>query len=154
MNVTDSATAASYLSKNSSQSVVQQKKSLDSDDFMKLLAVQFQTQDPMNPMTDTAFISQMTQFTSLEQTKSLLAEMSSLRGDQQRAAAAGYLGRTVTVDDGEGGVVTGEVTAIENAADGPRLVVGDYSYSLYSVLLVENGTSTKPQPEAETPTEA
>lgn len=153
MTVTD-PTSASYKSKQEDIVSPAKKSALDADDFMKLLAVQFQSQDPMNPMEDTAFIAQMAQFTSLEQTNSLLSEITSLRADQQRSMAASYLGHTVTVSDGEGGVITGEVKAIENSEDGPRVVIGDFSYSLYSVLLVENGSTPTVQPEAETPTDA
>ena len=41
------------------------KKVLDQDDFLKLLITQFSTQDPLNPVTHTAFISQMAEFTTL-----------------------------------------------------------------------------------------
>jgi flagellar basal-body rod modification protein FlgD len=43
------------------------QKALGQGDFLKLLAKQFQTQDPMNPVQDTAFIAQMAQFSALEQ---------------------------------------------------------------------------------------
>ena len=43
-------------------------KALGQADFLKLLSTQFQNQDPMKPMDDTAFIAQMAQFTSLSQT--------------------------------------------------------------------------------------
>ena len=42
------------------------QKVLGQNDFLKLLATQFKTQDPMKPMEDTAFIAQMAQFTALE----------------------------------------------------------------------------------------
>lgn len=113
------------------------KTSLGSEDFMKLLAVQFQSQDPMKPMEDTAFIAQMAQFTSLEQSSSLVKEMGLLRADQQNLTASGMLGRTVTVEDADGLPVTGQVSAIENTANGPVLVIDNVKYPLSSVSRVE-----------------
>jgi flagellar basal-body rod modification protein FlgD len=69
------------------------KTTLGSDDFMKLLAVQFQSQDPMKPMEDTAFIAQMAQFSALDQSSSLVKEMALLRADQQNLSASGMLDR-------------------------------------------------------------
>ena len=113
------------------------KKALDSADFMKLLAVQFQQQDPMKPMEDTAFIAQMAQFTSLEQTNAMTLEMARLRGEQQLIMGNGYLGRTVTVENSEGNEITGVVTAMENAPDGVFLQIGDKSYPLGAVRRIQ-----------------
>jgi flagellar basal-body rod modification protein FlgD len=113
------------------------KTALGSEDFMKLLAVQFQSQDPMKPMEDTAFIAQMAQFSSLEQSNALVKEMGLLRSDQQNIAAAGFLGRVVTVEDVDGLPVTGEVTAVENTGSGPTLVIDGTQYPLSTVRRVE-----------------
>ena len=52
------------------------KKVLDQDDFLELLITQFSTQDPLNPVTDTAFIAQMAEFTALENAKETQVQIS------------------------------------------------------------------------------
>ncbi len=124
------------------------KQTLGSDDFMKLLAVQFQQQDPMKPMEDTAFIAQMAQFSSLEQSNAMVKQMGLLRSDQQNLAAGNMLGRTVTVEDKDGNPIVGQVSAIQSTADGPALVIDGKQYPLSSVTRVE---ATPSKPNAELP---
>ena len=49
-------------------------KELGSDDFLKLMMVQLQHQDPMSPMDNTQFIAQMASFTSLANSKEQVAK--------------------------------------------------------------------------------
>lgn len=114
------------------------KKTLGSEDFMKLLSVQFQQQDPMKPMEDTAFIAQMAQFSALEQNKTVASQITALRADQQLLMGNAYLGRTVTVEDADGKSVTGVVSALDNdATNGVTLSIGAKSYPLSSVRRIE-----------------
>ncbi len=124
------------------------QKTLNQDDFMQLLAVQFQMQDPMKPMDDTAFIAQTAQFSSLQQATAMAQDMAAMRADQQRAVANSYLGHRVTVDLGNdaGTTATGDVTAVDNTGTAPRIVVNGQSYDLSAVLRVEPGAVTAPTP--------
>ena len=42
-------------------------KDANRDMFLKLLVAQIQNQDPLNPMDSTQFVSQLSQFSSMEQ---------------------------------------------------------------------------------------
>lgn len=130
------------------------QKTLGQNDFLKLLAKQFQTQDPMKPMEDTAFIAQMAQFSSLEQSKTMSTDMAAMRADQQRTVANSYLGHRVTVDAGKGATEVGDVSAIDASGAEPKLVINGKYFSLSAVLLVEPGTVTAPAPTPVTTTGA
>lgn len=122
------------------------QKVLGQNDFLKLLATQFKTQDPMKPVEDTAFIAQMAQFSALEQASTMSKDMAALRADQLRVTANSYLGHRVTVDAGDGAVSTGDVSAVDTSGGEPRLVVGGTLYPLSAVLRVEPGVVSVPQP--------
>ncbi|HBR09435.1 MAG TPA: hypothetical protein DD735_11170 [Clostridiales bacterium] len=51
--------------------------SVDTNTFLKLLVTQLQYQDPLEPQTDTAFVTQLAQMTSLEQMQQMNATLSS-----------------------------------------------------------------------------
>jgi len=53
------------------------KNSLDKDAFLKLLVTQMQYQDPMEPTSNTEYMSQMAQFSSVEQMQNLTSTITS-----------------------------------------------------------------------------
>ncbi len=63
---------------------------LGKDAFLKLLITQLQHQDPTNPMDDREFISQMAQFSSLEQMQNMTKTMESLLASQQQTQMMSY----------------------------------------------------------------
>lgn len=128
------------------------QKSLGQQDFLKLITVQLANQDPMKPMEDTAFIAQMAQFTSLEQTTQLAKEFASLRATNELNSAGGLIGRQVTVLNAEGENVTGLVNAVDNSTDTPRLLINDKLYPYSYVVRVEAApTPVVPSTETQTP---
>jgi flagellar basal-body rod modification protein FlgD len=95
---------------SAAQSTSTAQKTLGKDDFLKLFTSQLKYQDPLNPMDSTAFTAQLAQFSQLEQLynmndnfSNLLGYMKSLNG----SVAAGFIGKTVTTQDGTSGKVTG-----------------------------------------------
>jgi flagellar basal-body rod modification protein FlgD len=123
------------------------KQMLGADDFMKLLTTQLTSQDPMNPMKDTEFISQMANFTSLEQMRTLSKSFESFTTDQKLASAPSYLGRQVTITDATGDT-TGIVEAIKLKDGKPAIVINGKTYETKLIT----GISTPPPPAVpETP---
>lgn len=130
------------------------KQALGQEDFLKLLTVQLAKQDPMKPMEDTAFIAQMAQFTSLEQSNTLVKEMGYMRADMQMYAANSMLGREVTIST-EGGDVTGKVDSITADSKSVYVNVDGVKYPYSAVIGVkpaavagEPTAGNAPAPEA------
>jgi flagellar basal-body rod modification protein FlgD len=111
------------------------KQSLTQDDFLKLLTVQLQNQDPLKPMEDAQFMGQMAQFASLEQTKELNSTVTSLSTSLGFTSAQQFLGKNVTINDG-GVEVTGTVTGVMLVSGVPQILVNDKSYSTAKVIAV------------------
>lgn len=113
-------------------------KLLNQDDFLKLVVAQMTHQDPLAPQTDTEFISQMTTFTTLEQTKTMQADISQMRAQQNILKGMSLMDREVVVKSGaSGGTTTGVVKGMD-MQDGQniKIVVGDKSYALSDVVEV------------------
>ncbi len=115
-------------------SVRQPTQSLGQEDFLQLLVAQLSAQDPMNPQKDTEFIAQMAQFNALEQSRMMQTDIAGMRTDQQVLQATGLIGRTVSVQDGTGALVTGVVNGVNLAGSTPQIVVNGGAFPLSSLL--------------------
>ena len=73
------------------------KQTLDVNDFLKLITVQLSNQDPLKPMEDTQFISQMANFSSLQQMQVLSKDFENFSSSATQMNAQNYLGKTVTI---------------------------------------------------------
>ena len=102
---------------------------LGKDDFLQLLVTQLQHQDPLAPMEDKEFISQMAQFTSLEQ-------MKNMNNAVQITQATSYIGKQVTWADSQGTEQTGIVTAIRIVNSEPKVMIGEESIELKKIMSV------------------
>ena len=71
---------------------------LGKDDFLKLLMTQMTHQDPTEPMDNSQFISQMAQFSSLEQMYNVSNGFNKMASIMQSNEAAGTLGKVVELD--------------------------------------------------------
>lgn len=106
-------------------------QTLGQQDFLKLLATQMSTQDPLKPMEDTAFIGQMAQFSSLEQSRSMQQDIESLQ-------AGSLLGQQVILQVEKDKTAQGVVEAVKLDAGTPKLIVGGKAYGMEQLLSVAN----------------
>ena len=88
---------------NSSTAVTEATNdTLGKDAFLKLLIAELSNQDPLNPMEDREFISQMATFSSLEQMQNMNKTLSGM-AEANKFNAVQYIGKAIafTADDGE-----------------------------------------------------
>jgi flagellar basal-body rod modification protein FlgD len=144
VDATSSASSGTYTSDTQARIPTQV---LGQNDFLKLLVAQLAAQDPMNPKKDTDFIAQMAQFSSLEQTKAMDANLAALRAQQDVLQANSLIGREVKLQKDKDTTVTGVVSAVNIEAGTPKIVVNGTAYELGQILSL-----TAPPPETSAPT--
>ena len=88
------------------------KEALGQGDFLKLLITQLQNQDPLKPMEDKDFITQLAQFNSLDQMEQMSASLKTVALGYGVLQAEGMLGKSVSAVDATKGTVTGTVTGV------------------------------------------
>ncbi|MBF0500763.1 MAG: flagellar hook capping protein [Candidatus Riflebacteria bacterium] len=96
---TTSVTDAPLVTTDTSAATRVAKKEMGKDDFLMLLTQQLKNQDPMKPMDNTEFSSQMAQFSTVEQLTNLASSMDKFitsSTDNYKVQAMGMLGTSVT----------------------------------------------------------
>jgi flagellar basal-body rod modification protein FlgD len=89
-----------------------------------------QNQDPLEPTSNTEFISQMASFTALQSQQDSY-------DTQLQTYANSLVGKTVTVTDGDGDAVTGVVDFVRHG-DTPQVNINGKSYNLSAVSQVHD----------------
>ncbi len=101
------------------------KGDMGKDAFLKLLVTELRHQDPTQPMADREFISQMAQFSSLEQMTNINNSMQTLNRSARAGEAYGLLGRNVEAfNPATGTAVHGVVSRVFFKDNEVRLRVG------------------------------
>jgi len=125
--ITPSATTATSPTSSSTASATNSSQELDKDTFLKLMMVQMQNQDPLNPSDPTSYMGELAQLTTLEQTTNMAQSASQTAAEQQTTAALALLGHKVSYTDSTGASVTGTVDKVEFTSSGPMLTIDDQS---------------------------
>ena len=110
---------------------------LKMDDFLQLLTSQITNQDPLEPMKDTEFISQMANIASLEQMQQFTDGFSKFADSHGEMLAQTYLGNRVEILSGNK-EVNGIVEAVNRSDDGTiEVVVNGNTYNPSNIKRVE-----------------
>lgn len=131
-------------------------QSLGKDEFLKILMTQLQNQDPMKPMEDKEFISQMATFSSLEQMTNLNSTMKSFIDFQKKSSItnfSNFIGKDISwekiIEDNDGSILetltgTGVVNSIDGRGTEPKLTLSDgTSVAISEIKMVESSKNNQ-----------
>lgn len=103
------------------------------NDFLKLLVAQLSNQDPMNPMQDKEFLTQVAQLNTVEQLNNLNANLTELLSFESLSQASTLIGKSVQALTPQGQTIKGVVKAVSVEQGTPMLVVADQKIAISDV---------------------
>lgn len=119
MTTTPTTQAAAATSPTGSTSATPENPNsvLGQNDFLKLMIAQLQAQNPLEPSNGNEYVTELAQFTQLEQTTNLATA-------SELSSAVQLIGHNVTYNDpSTGASATGKVESVQSATSGPTLTV-------------------------------
>ena len=128
-----SSVASSSSTASTTTSTETDSNVLDQDAFLKLLITQLQNQDPFSPMDNTEMVSQLAQYSALEQMTQVREEIEVMRQD---VTAINLLGKTVKVQVDDDTVLEGTVESVKNLGSSPTLSVSGEEVGLNDIIEV------------------
>jgi flagellar basal-body rod modification protein FlgD len=121
---TTAATTGTTTAGTSGTSVNRADNGMGENDFLNLMMMQLKNQDPMNPSDPTQYLSELANFSTLEQETQIAQSSQTTASQQQTASALGLLGHAVTYTDSTGATQTGTVSKVDFTSAGPSLTIG------------------------------
>ncbi len=133
-------TDGKIVSQTGSTQKTTQTNSMDKESFLQLLVAQMKYQDPLEPTSNTEYISQYAQFSQVESLQSMSSNM-----DLQRAG--NLVGREVYIEttgtDGETQTIQGRVDYVTYKSGKAYVYVNEKEYSLDDVKTVLDSDYTE-----------
>ncbi|MCY8881264.1 flagellar hook assembly protein FlgD [Bacillus spizizenii] len=119
--------SSEYKLPEKTSTVTTSNSSLGKDEFLKILMTQVQNQDPLNPVDDKEFISQMATFSSLEQMMNMNKTMTQFVENQDPFTSyVDWLGKEVSWTDGQSSTdKTGTVSSVKHSKGSYYLILDD-----------------------------
>jgi flagellar basal-body rod modification protein FlgD len=113
---------ASGSSDTSASSQASDAFGLSFENLLKIVLTQLTYQDPLKPMDNFQFVSQLAQFSQIQQSQSMVDSLEALVTAQATGQAAGLLGKTVDVSTAQG-QASGKVKAVSFADGSPTITI-------------------------------
>jgi flagellar basal-body rod modification protein FlgD len=108
---------------------------LTMSDFIKMMVAELENQDPMNPMSNTEMLQQISQMRSITSSDRLTNGIESMTIGQALSTASSLIGKTITGVNTLGDEVTGKVDKVTIENGEAKLFVGS------SIIHVGNVTA-------------
>jgi flagellar basal-body rod modification protein FlgD len=127
---TAGTTGTTATAGTTASSAAQKSPSLNQNQFLQLLMTELKNQNPMSPSSSdpTQFMTQLAQFTSLEQETNTAQSTSQIASSQSTNSAVGLIGHSVTYTDPTTGATgTGNVASVQITSSGATLTIGGIS---------------------------
>ncbi len=123
--------------KSSNDSKAASKNNFDKDMFLQLLVAEMKYQDPLEPTTNTEYVSELASFTQVEATQNVQDKMEDMQ-------ASTYVGKYVILNttdaSGNQTYVSGKVDFLEKKDDGYYVSVNDGLYKAEDVETIADET--------------
>jgi flagellar basal-body rod modification protein FlgD len=103
---------------------------INEQDFIQLFVSELQYQDPMEPLDNSQFLTQLAQFVGIEQQSEEVTGINNLATLDSSDQTVALLSHTVQVSNADGSTTTGEVTGIQYSSNGVQLTVTPSSGSV------------------------
>ena len=96
---------------------------LDFQSLLQIILQQLTYQDPLQPLDNFQFVSQLAQFSQLQQSQTLNTSITTLLSSQASSQAVGLLGHTVDAATSTGASISGSVSAVSFSGGTPSLTI-------------------------------
>lgn len=119
--------------KTSTENAKKTKNSMDKEAFLQLLVAQMRYQDPLEPTSNTEYISQYATFSQVEQMQNMAATM-------ELSRASELVGKLVAVQTEDGNQYQGIVEYVSYEAGKAYITIDGVEYSVDDVIAVIDET--------------
>jgi len=130
MSFTTQSTTGTIGAQTTAAASAQKSMPISQDQFLKMLMAELQNQNPMNPNSSDPmqFITELAQFTSVEQQTYTAESTQTIASGQDNATAIALIGHTVNyTDPTTQATATGVVQAVNFTSSGPTLTINGTS---------------------------
>lgn len=110
---------------------------LEFESLLRIILTQLTYQDPLKPMENAEFVSQLAQFSQLQQTQSMNDSLTNLLAAQSATQATSLLGRTVDIAAGQA-TVSGKVETVSFTSGQPVVTIRTADGQVISNVSIAN----------------